>query len=237
MRKYGDPPRPKRPAAAAGHGPANPPMRGKRGQERRLGERISAEALDRLLAEREIRPEVDFDIGDAEAEAAAAVEAEARAAGVPDQTGEAAPTSPAVAALPTARRLPRPAAVVVEPGRSARRIPDLSALPGLLVATGSFASLRERIGEPARPVPAAGRHAGLTSVPHGAKSYLAAALAMRARPTASGAAGVAGASGAPGATGATGERVCWIARDAEIGDRVAEELGAWLGDPSAVVVL
>ena len=60
-----------------------------------------------------------------------------------------------------------------------------------------------------------GRHAGLVAVPHGAKSYLAAALALAD----------------------TGERLVWIARDAEIGDRVAEELGAWLGDPEAVVVL
>src|SRR4029077_19716335 len=60
-----------------------------------------------------------------------------------------------------------------------------------------------------------GRHAGLTSVPHGAKTYLAAALALAE----------------------TGERLCWVARDAEIGDRVAEELGAWIGDPTAVVVL
>ena len=52
-------------------------------------------------------------------------------------------------------------------------------------------------------------------MPHGAKSYLAAALALVA----------------------TGERLVWIARDAEIGDRVAEELGAWLGDPTAVAVL
>ncbi|HEX7473757.1 MAG TPA: hypothetical protein VF323_11800, partial [Candidatus Limnocylindrales bacterium] len=201
-----------------------PPMRGKRGQERRLGERISAEALDRLLAEREVRPEVDFDIGDAEAEAADAIEAEVRA-----QATDGAETTDKAseAAAPVARRLPRPA-TVVEVGRSARRIPDLSALPGLLAATGSFASLRERLGEPAPAVPAAGRHAGLTSIPHGAKSYLAAALAMGG-----------GSSGGRAAEGAssTGERVCWIARDAEIGDRVAEELGAWLGDPAAVSVL
>jgi transcription-repair coupling factor (superfamily II helicase) len=87
-------------------------------------------------------------------------------------------------------------------------------LPGLLHATGSFASLRERLGPPGAPG-IHGRHAGLTTVPHGAKSYLAAALAL--------------ADG--------GERVCWVARDAEIGDRVADELGAWLGDPSAVAVL
>jgi transcription-repair coupling factor (superfamily II helicase) len=54
----------------------------------------------------------------------------------------------------------------------------------------------------------------VTSVPHGAKSYLTAALALVA-----------------------GERICWIARDSEIGDRVVEELAAWVGDPAAVVVL
>src|SRR5262249_32024139 len=60
-----------------------------------------------------------------------------------------------------------------------------------------------------------GRHVGLTAVPHGAKTYLAAALTLAA----------------------DGERLCWVARDAEIGDRVAEELGAWLGDPGLVAVL
>ena len=49
-------------------------------------------------------------------------------------------------------------------------------------------------------------------MPHGAKTYLASALALAA----------------------DGERLVWIARDSEIGDRVAEELGAWLGDPEAV---
>ncbi|HXI80914.1 MAG TPA: hypothetical protein VNM34_08880, partial [Verrucomicrobiae bacterium] len=102
----------------------------------------------------------------------------------------------------------------------ARRLPDLSALPSLLAATGSFAGLRERLGSatPAGGAPGArptGRHVGLTSVPHGAKTYLAAALALVA----------------------DGERLVWIARDAEIGDRVAEELGAWLGDPALVAVL
>ncbi|HET7704219.1 MAG TPA: DEAD/DEAH box helicase, partial [Candidatus Limnocylindrales bacterium] len=105
-----------------------------------------------------------------------------------------------------------------------RRQPDLSALTALLAETGSFASLRERLtipgsanganganGATGRP----GRHAGLSSVPHGAKSFLAATLASVA----------------------SGERLAWFARDAEIGDRVAEELTAWLGDPGAVVVL
>ena len=96
-----------------------------------------------------------------------------------------------------------------------RRLPDLSALPPLVAGTGAFADLRARLGEPGIPPPnARGRHAGLTQVPHGAKSYLAAALAI-----------------------AAGERIVWLARDSEIGDRVAEELAAWAGDPDAVVVL
>jgi transcription-repair coupling factor (superfamily II helicase) len=85
----------------------------------------------------------------------------------------------------------------------------------LLATTGSFEALRERLGPAGRaPDSPHGRHAGLVSVPHGAKSYLAAALVL-----------------------AAGERVAWIARDAEVGDRVAEELMAWLGDPAAVAVL
>ena len=107
-----------------------------------------------------------------------------------------------------------PAAARSGPGR---RIPNLSGLPRLLDGTGAFATLQERLGPAAAPAAAsttAGRHAGVTSVPHGAKSYLAAALAVVA-----------------------GERIVWVARDAEIGDRVAEELGAWVGDPAAVTVL
>jgi transcription-repair coupling factor (superfamily II helicase) len=108
-----------------------------------------------------------------------------------------------------ARATPRAPGTGRDAGRGAgRRLPDLSALPPLLAATGSFAALRERVGAP-------GRHAGLTAVPHGAKTYLAAALALTEG----------------------GERVAWIARDAEIGDRVAEELQAWLGDPEAVAIL
>jgi transcription-repair coupling factor (superfamily II helicase) len=109
-------------------------------------------------------------------------------------------------------------------GGAGRRAPDLSALPHLLAATGSFAALRERLGSgPAEAVVAEtngtvrkrpARHVGLNSVPHGAKTFLAATLAL-----------------------AEGERLTWIARDAEIGDRVAEELSAWLGDPLAVAVL
>ena len=97
-----------------------------------------------------------------------------------------------------------------------RRLPDLSGLPSLLAGSGAFADLRVRLGEPgvAPPPTGRGRHAGLTQVPHGAKSYLAAAFSIVA-----------------------GERIVWVSRDAEIGDRVAEELAAWVGDQGAVMVL
>jgi transcription-repair coupling factor (superfamily II helicase) len=97
------------------------------------------------------------------------------------------------------------------PDAAGRRIPDLSALPPLLRETGPFQALEAALaGDPG----ARGRHAAVTAVPHGAKSFLVAALAL-----------------------AQGGRACWVARDAEIGDRVADELVAWLGDPDAVAVL
>ena len=97
------------------------------------------------------------------------------------------------------------------PEPAARRIPDLSALPPLLRETGPFRALDAVLA--AGPGPR-GSHAAVTGVPHGAKSFLVAALAR-----------------------ADGDRVCWIARDAEIGDRVADEVVAWLGDPDSVAVL
>ena len=99
-------------------------------------------------------------------------------------------------------------------GGPAVACPTSSALPPLLAATEHFESLRERLGSPGDPRRTRPPRR-LAGVPHGAKSYLAAALAL----------------------GGAGERLVWIARDAEIGDRVAEELGAWLGDPEAVAVL
>jgi transcription-repair coupling factor (superfamily II helicase) len=100
-------------------------------------------------------------------------------------------------------------------GRGARRrIPDLAVLPPLLHGTPPFRALSSTLGPGGSAPGPRGRHAAVTAVPHGAKTFLAAALAL-----------------------AGGERVCWIARDAEIGDRVADELVAWLGDPAAVAVL
>jgi transcription-repair coupling factor (superfamily II helicase) len=115
-------------------------------------------------------------------------------------------------------------------GAHGRRVPDLSVLPGLLVASGALDALVERFRHAAAgssaaasgPAGAAGRsrradrlgHVTYAAVPHGAKSYLAAALVE-----------------------ATGGRLVWVARDAEIADRVAEELVAWLGDPARVATL
>lgn len=106
-----------------------------------------------------------------------------------------------VLAPPRASPSPSPGAT---PG-AGRRIPDLSGLPRLLVARPEFEGLRAGLGGALL----------LTGVPHGAKSYLVAALAL----------------------GPPARRVCWLARDAEVGERVAEELAAWLGDPGAVAVL
>jgi transcription-repair coupling factor (superfamily II helicase) len=172
-----------------------PPFRGKRGAERRLVERISTE-----YAERKAKTEstaVDFDV--------AALDAE-----VDDARRLQAAQAASARAGAGAKSAAQPAATAIRP---ARRVPDLSALPPLLVASGSFGALQERIGSPAAALSQKGRHAGLTTIPHGAKSFLGAALA------------------------ATGERLLWIARDSEIGDRLAEELGAWLGDPGSVVIL
>ncbi len=116
---------------------------------------------------------------------------------------------------PGAGRGSQPAGPSGEPrGEIRRRIPDLAVLPPLLHATRPFRDLLATLGSATAPLAARGRHAALTAIPHGAKTFLAAALA-----------------------GAGGDRLCWIARDAEIGDRVADELVAWLGDPAAVTVL
>ena len=104
--------------------------------------------------------------------------------------------------------------VPVDDPATRRHIPDLAVLPPLLHATPPFRALSGTLGPGGSAAGPRGRHAAVTAVPHGAKTFLAAALALAGR-----------------------ERVCWIARDAEIGDRVADELVAWLGDPAAVAVL
>jgi transcription-repair coupling factor (superfamily II helicase) len=161
-----------------------PPLRGRRGRDRRIAERVATEFASRHAPARD-EDGTTFDI--------AAVDAEAESA------------------LREAARPPRRPRRVDERRGAGHRLPDLSALPPLLEATGSFATLRERLGSPG-DLGRVARHASVVAVPHGAKSYLAAALALD-------------------------ERIVWVARDAEIGDRVAEELQAWLGDPAKVAIL
>ena len=176
-----------------------PPLRGRRGRDRRIAEQVAESFAARHALARAAgdTPEIDFDVAEVDAEVQDFEAAEARET-------EAAKRREA-------------AAKAASEGRAGgrHRLPDLSSLPPLLVDTGTFGSLRERLGRADDDGRRVGRHVGLVSVPHGAKSYLAAALAQAG----------------------TGERLVWIARDAEIGDRVAEELGAWLGDPDAVVTL
>ena len=188
-----------------------PPLRGKRGRDRKIGERVAADFAARHAPPTDDEA-VDFDVAEVDSEVDDHRRAEERT------EAERAAAQDRLRAI-EARRAATAAAAGASLAKkgSGHRLPDLSGLPPLLIRTGSFGSLLERLGPPVGEAakPDRGRHAGLASVPHGAKSYLAAALALAA----------------------TGERLVWIARDAEIGDRVAEELGAWLGDPSAVVVL
>ena len=178
---------------------STPPLRGRRGRDRRIAERVATDFAARHPAPSP-DAEVDFDIAavDAEVEDGRRAQAEAPAP-KPRPAHKAQPAKPAGE---TSRR-------------GGHRLPDLSVFPPLLAATGTFAALRERLGRAEDDPRRIGRHVGLVSVPHGAKSYLAATLAQVAE----------------------GERLVWIARDAEIGDRVVEELGAWLGDPEAVASL
>ena len=59
------------------------------------------------------------------------------------------------------------------PGGGARRLPDLSALPPLLAATGSFAGVRERLGPPGS---VAGGRSGISSMASTANPTRARAL-------------------------------------------------------------
>ena len=152
---------------------------------------------------------VDEQVREAYMAARAEAEESGRLAAAAAAAGAAATGTPDAAASGTAGRGAMP---------NARRLPDLRVLPPLLHGSGAFAALRQRLGAADAPLTGGGRHASVGAVPHGAKTFLAAALTTADGP-------------------AAGERLCWIARDAEIGDRVAEELQAWLGDPDAVAVL
>jgi hypothetical protein len=178
---------------------STPPLRGRRGRDRRIAEQVAHDFATRHRTTPDKRgadePAGDFDVDAVDRE----VEDTRR------ELVRTTRTSP-----PTSGTAPGFGAPDPRTG-AGHRSPDLSALPPLLATTGTFASLLERLGSPA-DIGRVGRHAGLVAIPHGAKSYLAAALAI-------------------------GERVVWVARDAEIGDRVADELRAWLGRPGSVTVL
>jgi transcription-repair coupling factor (superfamily II helicase) len=218
-------------------------LRGRTTRERRLAEKVAREWAERRAAGAAEAAATDLEHASVEAEVELARDREAAPGRFPVErrTGRShvptvpgatpSPATPPPAAPPTATRATAAGPTAATPStdgtalgtgvRSARRLPDLSSLPPLLAGTGAFEALRERLGTPGATTRAGaaaaartGRHAGVTAVPHGAKTFLAAALAIDA-----------------------GERLVWVARDAEIGDRVAEELAVWLGDPSAVAVL
>ncbi len=187
-------------------------LRGRGTRARRVAEKVAREWAERRAAEAAAVDAVDLERASAEVEVEVAREAAERAAARPSPAARPS----AVDRTPSGQRA-IPAGRTGAPSdapRPGRRIPDLSTLPPFLAGTGAFQALVERLGPAGEAPRTRGRHVGLTSVPHGAKTYLVAALAL-----------------------AVGERICWVARDAEIGDRVADELTAWLGDPSAVAVL
>ena len=124
-----------------------------------------------------------------------------------------AEASQSAAAARAASKIPGAGGIGAGAGRI--RAADLSSLPPLLAATAELRALADRYrlagsGRAGQDL----RHVVYAGMPHGAKTYLAAALVA-----------------------ATGERLVWVARDAEIADRVAEELAAWFGDAAAIVVL
>ena len=124
---------------------SSPPMRGRRGWERRLADQSDQSGPGNEGELRSANERPAFDSAEAEIEAHQ-VDTKRRAEAV-------------------ARS--RAAAPGTKQG-AGRRLPNLSGLPPLLAATGAFATLRERLGDAAgfaaSPAPG-GRHAGVTSVP------------------------------------------------------------------------
>src|SRR4051794_2832792 len=111
------------------------PLRGRRGRDRRIAERIATDFATRHAPPKP-ETETDFDIGAVDAEVAAPRRGEAAAPAT-----EAAPTRPQPVRRATGP-VTAPAATVRKGG--GQRTPALSAPPPLLAATGTFTSLRER---------------------------------------------------------------------------------------------
>jgi len=95
------------------------------------------------------------------------VDAEIRTAYQAAQAAKSQATREAAEAVPGSGAAP-----------NSRRLPDLHVLPPLLHASGAFVTLRARLGADDAALPSGGRHASVASVPHGAKTFLAAALAL-----------------------------------------------------------
>src|SRR5262245_36648421 len=138
--------------------------RGRTTRQRNVAEKVAREWAERRAATEARQQELDLARASVDAEVAL-LDPAAPPRGAGGEGGGAA------AAAATANRPKRPGAArptdrAGSPSRGAgRRVPDLSVLPGLLHATGSFGSLRERLG-PAGGAPGLhGRHVGLTSVP------------------------------------------------------------------------
>ncbi len=130
------------------------PIRGRRGRDRRIAERVASDFAARH-APAPPADEVDFDVAEVDAEVEDARRAATAGRGRRRRSPpsrDARPGTGCPTCRPSRRCWPRPA-----------RSPP-------------FASGSEASSEDARR----GRHVGLVAVPHGAKSYLAAALALAA---------------------------------------------------------
>ena len=167
--------------------------RGRTTRQRNVAEKVARDWAARRAASELTEKELDLEKASVDAEVELLDPAARRA-----QEGADAPPS----------RPRRPAATrsADRAGSSSRgagrRVPDLAVLPRLLHDTGAFSEPPRAAGRcPAAPG-MHGKHVGLTSVPHGAKSYLAAALALARIPS-----GSAGSRGMP--RSATGSRRSW----------------------------
>ena len=109
-----------------------------------------------------------------------------------------------------ARRAPRPPAAAGAPPiamGAGRRLPDLSALPPLLAATRRLRGAPGAARRRGRPPPASRQGPAR-------RAHVASRTARRA-------------ISRPRSRWRPASGIVWVARDAEIGDRVAEELAAW----------
>ena len=150
---------------------STPPLRGKRGAERRLGERLA----DEFVARHRVTTEeaVDFDVAEVDREVEDAERADLGAT-EPDEAEEGADEAEAAVRARKVARRRRPAARADGPRpRSAadrRRLPDLPSCRRCSPRLVRSATCASDLAGPTSEVPRHGRHAGLTTVPHGAKS-------------------------------------------------------------------